>query len=253
MCIRDRHQGWYSVSDECFYPESKVVQLLQDGEELALNDPRVKKDGAFINTETRNEVLFQSETNYFFKLSAFQDQLLVYLERENPNFIQPPSRRTQIINELREFKLRDLSVSRPCSRIKWGIDVPQDPTQKVYVWFDALCNYMTSLGGPDAIADNLPVKIKHNTLTQLQNPREWWTNTTHLIGKDIAKFHAIYWPAFLMAADLPLPKQIIVHGHWLSGGTKMSKSVGNLSLIHILSRLLLLLHHLVHLQRQIPG
>ncbi|SCU97106.1 LANO_0E15170g1_1 [Lachancea nothofagi CBS 11611] len=224
---KGEHQGWYSISDECFYPDSKVVQIKEDGSELSLSDLDIDRDAKFINTETRNEVVYHSETNYFFKLSAFQDRLTSLLEVENPQFIYPPSRRDQIINELREFKLRDLSISRPCSRIKWGIDVPQDPTQKIYVWFDALCNYITSIGGLEAVISNTPVRLKHKGYTTLQNPRDWWGSTSHLIGKDISKFHTIYWPSFLMAAGLPLPKQIIIHGHWLSGGTKMSKSVGN--------------------------
>lgn len=224
---KGEHEGWYSISDECFYPESKVVQLQGDGQELPFGSPEIRKDGKFINTETRNEVVYHSETNYFFKLSSFQNRLLTFLEKENPHFISPPSRRDQIINELRGSKLRDLSISRPSSRIKWGIDVPQDPSQKIYVWFDALCNYLTSVGGLQAVLDNSPVAVKHTITSQLKMPRNWWVNTTHIIGKDIAKFHAIYWPCFLMAAGIPLPKQIIVHGHWLSGGVKMSKSVGN--------------------------
>ncbi|SCU82637.1 LAME_0C02190g1_1 [Lachancea meyersii CBS 8951] len=225
---KGEHGGWYSVSDECFYPDSKVVQLAEDGQEIALPPKSdINKSGTFINTETRNEVVYHSEINYFFKLSAFQDRLLSFLENENPNFIYPPSRRDHILNELRESQLRDLSVSRPCSRIRWGIDVPQDSSQKIYVWFDALCNYLTSIGGVDAIAGKKEVVLNHNGLQGVQNAHQWWTSTTHLIGKDIAKFHAIYWPSFLLAAGLPLPKQIIVHGHWLSGGTKMSKSLGN--------------------------
>ncbi|CEP62709.1 methionine--tRNA ligase MSM1 LALA0_S06e01904g [Lachancea lanzarotensis] len=224
---KGKHDGWYSVSDECFYPDSKIVQIGIDGQELALSHSDIDNDKPFINTETRNEVVYHTETNYFFKLSAFQDQLLSYLEKENPEFIFPATRRQHILNELRESHLRDLSVSRPSSRIRWGIDVPQDSSQKIYVWFDALCNYLTSVGGFDAVAEKKNVVLKHKGVEIAQDAHHWWINTTHLIGKDIAKFHTIYWPAFLLAAGLPLPKQIIVHGHWLSGGTKMSKSLGN--------------------------
>lgn len=215
LCYRNgyiyqgEHKGWYSVSDETFYPESKVVK-----------DPR--NDGKFINTETNNEVIYQSETNYFFKLSEFRERLQ-HLMLENPNFIYPEAKRQEISRELQNgMEFHDLSISRPSSRLKWGIDVPQDPTQKVYVWFDALCNYITSVGGIDSILTGSPPHYVKNT-----SAREWWQNTTHLIGKDIIKFHTIYWPSFLIAAGLPLPKQIVVHSHWLSNGVKMSKSLGN--------------------------
>ncbi|CUS24507.1 LAQU0S17e00474g1_1 [Lachancea quebecensis] len=224
---KGEHEGWYSISDECFYPESKVVQLQDNGQELPVGSLKIREDEKFINIETRNEVVYHSESNYFFKLSSFQTKLLEFLETENPHFIYPPSRRDQIVNELRDSKLRDLSISRPSSRIKWGIDVPQDPSQKIYVWFDALCNYLSSVGGLQAILSNSQVSVKHTFTNQLEKPRDLWANTTHVIGKDIAKFHTIYWPSFLMAAGVPLPKKVVVHGHWLSGGIKMSKSIGN--------------------------
>lgn len=221
------HNGWYSVSDETFYPDSKIVQVTKDGHEISINNPNIDKLGKFINTETRNEVIFQSETNYFFKLSHFRDQLVKLIEQDDPNFIFPPSRARQILRELKGSPLTDLSVSRPSSRIKWGIDVPQDPTQKIYVWFDALCNYITSIGGIDAILSDSTAMVRHGSVTSIHQPAQWWQNTTHVIGKDIIKFHTIYWPSFLLAAGLPLPKQVVVHSHWLSGGVKMSKSLGN--------------------------
>lgn len=223
---KGEHQGWYSISDETFYPESKVVELREGGGEIALKDTVIDSRRKYINTETRNEVLHQSETNYFFRLSAFQKKLIEYIE-QNPQFIHPPNKRDQILHDLKENPLQDLSISRPASRLKWGIDVPNDSEQKVYVWFDALCNYLTSVGGIDAVKHNTRVSLAHSTLSTTENPRGWWENTTHLIGKDIAKFHTVYWPSFLMAADLPLPKQIVIHGHWLSNGVKMSKSLGN--------------------------
>lgn len=214
------HKGWYSVSDETFYPESKVVQ-----------DPN--NQDKYINTETNNEVVYQSETNYFFKLSEFKERLLHFI-LENPDFIYPVAKRQEILRELQsDMEFHDLSISRPSSRLKWGIDVPKDPTQKVYVWFDALCNYITSVGGIDSILTNsppttYPLNVFRKTHSvENTSAREWWKNTTHLIGKDIIKFHTIYWPSFLMAAGLPLPKQIVVHSHWLCNGVKMSKSLGN--------------------------
>ncbi|CAH2353919.1 methionine--tRNA ligase, mitochondrial [[Candida] railenensis] len=193
------HSGWYSISDETFYPESQIEE----------------HDGKMISKETRNVVVFQEETNYFFRLSNFQEQLIEYLE-SNSDFIIPHSRYLSLLNELKENKLEDLSVSRPSSRLTWGIEVPNDETQKVYVWFDALINYITSCGYPSdaffsgATADGA-------------NP---WPGT-HVIGKDIIRFHCIYWPIFLMAANIAVPKQVVVHSHWLSDGFKMSKSLGN--------------------------
>lgn len=218
---KGEHDGWYSISDETFYPESRVIK-----------DP--KNSGKFINTETNNEVIHQSETNYFFKLSVFKQKLIDHIVN-NPTFIYPDVRRQQILKELQSTnQLRDLSVSRPSSRLKWGIGVPGDASQKVYVWFDALCNYISSIGGVGPVLKNEPIPtysllhtLESNNFGQQTSPRNLWENTTHLIGKDIIKFHAIYWPSFLMAAGLPLPKRIVVHSHWLSEGLKMSKSLGN--------------------------
>ncbi|QLG72173.1 hypothetical protein HG535_0C05270 [Zygotorulaspora mrakii] len=228
LCLKNgyiykgQHSGWYSISDETFYPESRVI-------------PDPKDSRKYINTESNNDVVYHSETNYFFKLSAFKDRLVSHISN-NPSFISPEVKRQQILKELTgEGALQDLSVSRPSCRLKWGIDVPQDPSQKIYVWFDALCNYISSIGGIDAISRNnlVPTNaICHNMEgNPYQNsklhPQLWWKNTTHLIGKDIIKFHTIYWPSFLMAASLPLPKRIVVHSHWLCDGFKMSKSLGN--------------------------
>ncbi|GCE97390.1 methionyl-tRNA synthetase [Zygosaccharomyces mellis] len=207
------HKGWYSVSDETFYPESKIIE-----------DPVNARK--YLNTETNNEVIYHSENNYFFKLSHFNDILIDYIQ-SNPKFIYPEVRRVQVLNELRNNRLQDLSISRPSFRLKWGIDVPGDPSQKMYVWFDALCNYLTSIGGIDAVVNNEPYNKLLHTIKEIQSPRDWWNNTTHVIGKDIIRFHTIYWPSFLMAAGLPLPKQVVVHSHWICNGTKMSKSLGN--------------------------
>lgn len=196
------HHGWYSISDETFYPESKVIK-----------DP--KDPQKHINTESLNEVTYQSETNYYFKLSAFQDQLYRYISETNPSFVYPETKRDQLLKDMRANPLQDLSISRPSSRLQWGIQVPNDPTQKMYVWFDALCNYVSAIGGIDT------------TTTPATIPSIYWKETTHLIGKDITKFHCLYWPSFLLAAKLPLPKRIVIHNHWISNGMKMSKSLGN--------------------------
>lgn len=205
LIYKGEHSGWYAVSDETFYPETQIEQIEVDG---------VKK---MISKETRNEVVYNSEINYFFKLAQFQDELIQFLE-SNPDFIVPKTKYNELLTELKQEKLTDLSVSRPSSRLTWGIQVPNDPSQKIYVWFDALINYITAIGFPDSF-ELQDGKYK-------STPTNPWP-ATHVIGKDIIRFHCIYWPIFLMAAGLEMPKQVLVHSHWLSEGFKMSKSLGN--------------------------
>ncbi|VEU21667.1 DEKNAAC102492 [Brettanomyces naardenensis] len=194
---KGQHSGWYSVSDEAFYTERDIEEVVDEktGE---------KK---MASKETGSEVNFESEENYFFKMSQFQKPLIEYFEAHR-EFVQPDKYYQLVLNELKEEELPDLSISRPSWRLSWGIPVPNDDSQKIYVWFDALINYLTSIGYPN-------------------NPQ--LTPATHLIGKDITRFHCIHWPIFLMAADLPLPRRVVVHGHWLMGGRKMSKSRGNVA------------------------
>ncbi|ODV78714.1 uncharacterized protein CANTADRAFT_53477 [Suhomyces tanzawaensis NRRL Y-17324] len=199
------HSGWYSISDETFYPENQIMEVTENG---------VKK---MIAKESRTEVIFQEENNYFFKLSQFQDQLIQHME-ENPDFVVPKSKYNTLLAELKLTKLSDLSISRPSSRLKWSIEVPNDPSQKIYVWLDALLNYLTAAGFPNTFN-----KTESSFETQASNI---WP-ATHVVGKDIIKFHCVYWPIFLMAAGVQLPTQVIVHSHWLSEGFKMSKSLGN--------------------------
>ena len=158
------------------------------------------------------EVKWVEEDSYFFKLSSYTDKLLALYE-ENPEFIQPESRRNEIVSFVKqEGGLKDLSVSRLKERLHWGIPVPDDDAHVMYVWLDALTNYITALGYPDGNA----AKFKKH-----------WPADMHVIGKDITRFHAIYWPAFLMAAELDLPKTIFAHGFINVDGVKMSKSIGN--------------------------
>ncbi|KAF2740444.1 hypothetical protein EJ04DRAFT_507981 [Polyplosphaeria fusca] len=194
-----KHEGWYSVSDETFYPESAVQKYL---------DPPTGKK-IMTSIETGSEVEWASETNYHFKLSAFREELLDFY-KENPEWIFPASRMDDVVREV-ESGLDDLSISRPTERLSWGIRVPQDETQTVYVWLDALMNYATKAGYPWPPG------------TELSGG---WPADCHVIGKDIVRFHCIYWPAFLMALGLPLPKKILTHAHWTLGGSKMSKSTG---------------------------
>ena len=190
---KDNYGGWYAVRDEAYYTESELVE--KNGKKYA---------------PTGAEVEWVEEESYYFKLSAFQDRLLELYDREAP-FVLPQSR----LNEVRSFVsggLRDLSISR--TTFNWGVAVPNDDAHVMYVWIDALTNYLTSLGyGTD----------------DTRNFQQFWEKgeVSHVVGKDILRFHAVYWPAFLMAADLPLPQRVIAHGWWTIEGEKMSKSLGN--------------------------
>ncbi len=185
------YEGWYAVRDEDFYAEADLTTLA-DGS-------RVAPTGA--------PVEWVREPNYLFRLSAFEDRLLAHYEA-NPDFVGPASKRNEMLSFIRGG-LNDLSVSR--SSFRWGIPVPGDPAHVMYVWLDALANYITALGYPD---ESGPLW-------------RFWPADLHLVGKDIQRFHAIYWPAFLMAAGLPVPRRIFAHGWWTIEGAKMSKSVGN--------------------------
>jgi methionyl-tRNA synthetase len=154
-------------------------------------------------------VEWSSETNYHFRLSAFRDNLLDFY-KANPTWVVPEHRMKEVVHAV-EAGLEDLSISRPYDRLTWGIRVPGDDTQTIYVWLDALVNYITKAGYPWAPG---------------RETVGGWPADCQVIGKDIVRFHCIYWPAFLMALGLPLPKKILSHGHWTLGGSKMSKSTG---------------------------
>ncbi|MCX6904033.1 MAG: methionine--tRNA ligase [Verrucomicrobia bacterium] len=167
------------------------------------------------------EVIKLSEQNYYFRLSAHQQWLIDYIEA-NPDFIYPGSRRNEVLGFLKNNKLEDLCISRPLARLSWGIPLPFDPDYVTYVWFDALSNYISvpaSLGDP-AVAGPLQLP------SPSPNPPSLWPADAHVIGKDIVKFHAVYWPIMLKAMEVPLPKQVLVHGWWQKDGSKMSKSTG---------------------------
>jgi methionyl-tRNA synthetase len=188
----DRYEGWYSVRDEAFYDESELVEG-EGGEKLSPQGTPVE---------------WTAEETWFFRLSKYQEPLLA-LYRDNPDFIRPESRRNEVVRFV-EGGLKDLSVSR--TSFDWGVPVPGSPGHVMYVWVDALTTYMTGVGFPDREGEFA----------------RYWPADIHLIGKDIVRFHAVYWPAFLMSAKLPLPKQVFGHGFILAkGGEKMSKSLGN--------------------------
>lgn len=187
----DRYEGWYSVRDEAFYDEKELV----DGE------------GGVKLSPQGTPVEWTAEETWFFRLSKYQQPLLD-LFAANPDFIRPEARRNEVMRFV-EGGLSDLSVSR--TSFDWGVPVPDSPGHVMYVWVDALTNYLTGAGYPDDAA----------------MMARFWPADLHLIGKDITRFHTVYWPAFLMSADLPLPKQVFAHGFVLHRGEKMSKSVGN--------------------------
>lgn len=195
------HKGWYCVSDETFYPESTIEKRVS---------PLTGKP-FMASKETGNAVEWTEEKNYHFRLTAFREQLLK-LYADNPDWVEPSERFEEVISWVRN-NLEDLSISRPASRLTWGIPVPDDPSQTIYVWVDALINYITVAGYP-----LWPPGAEH---------AGGWPADVHVVGKDIVRFHSVYWPALLMALGLPPPKQILSHGHWLMNRQKMSKSVGN--------------------------
>jgi len=188
-----KYSGWYSISDEAYYSEEEIID----------------KNGNKIAEASGSTVEWIEEESYFFRLSKWQDKLLDYYEK-NPEFISPKTRKNEVVNFVRGG-LRDLSISRKA--FSWGIKVPGNPEHVIYVWLDALTNYISALNYPDT----------KDTLF-----KKFWPASVHLIGKDILRFHAVYWPAFLMAAKIPLPKKIYGHGWILSGEEKMSKSKGNI-------------------------
>lgn len=186
------YAGWYAVRDEAFYTESELTDS-PDGKKVA-------PSGA--------EVEWVEEPSYFFRLSDWQDRLLQFYE-DNPDFILPESRRNEVISFVKGG-LKDLSVSR--TTFKWGVPVPNDDDHIMYVWLDALTNYLTAVGYPDQGCDSF---------------QKFWPADLHMVGKDILRFHAVYWPAFLMAADLPVTGRVFAHGWWTNEGQKISKSLGN--------------------------
>ncbi|KAJ3404282.1 methionyl-tRNA synthetase, partial [Chytridiales sp. JEL 0842] len=208
---KGKHEGWYSVSDETFYPATQVKTVTD-----------AKGNQKAVSIETGKVVEWTTEENYKFRLGMVRERLVEWLQ-ENPDVIIPQAQYKNVLTALTtnaSETLTDLSVSRPKARLQWGIPVPGDPEHVIYVWLDALTNYLTVSGYPwKTDAD----------FRQSSWPAQW-----HVVGKDIIKFHAIYWPAFLLAADLPLPRRILSHAHWLSGKTKMSKSLGNVTDPHLL-------------------
>ena len=188
-----KYSGWYSVSDEAFYTQDEIEEI--NGKKIAIL--------------SKSHVEWMDEESYFFRLSKWEKPLLNYYE-SNPDFISPKSRKNEVVSFVKSG-LKDLSVSR--KSFSWGIPVPNNKDHVIYVWLDALTNYISALNYPD---------------TNNNMYKNFWPASIHLIGKDILRFHAVYWPAFLLAAKLPLPKRVYGYGWILSGEEKMSKSKGNI-------------------------
>jgi len=188
-----KYSGWYSISDEAFYNQDEIID----------------KNGINVAISSGSPVEWIEEESFFFKLSKWQQKLLDYYEN-NPDFISPKSRKNEVISFVKSG-LKDLSISRKA--FSWGIQVPNNPNHVIYVWLDALTNYISALNYPN---------------TDDKMYKKYWPASVHLIGKDILRFHAIYWPAFLMAAKIPPPQKVYGHGWILSGEEKMSKSKGNI-------------------------
>ncbi|OCB23338.1 methionine--tRNA ligase, partial [Mycobacterium malmoense] len=189
----DSYSGWYSVRDERFFVESETAVV----------------EGTRVAVETGTPVTWTEEQTYFFRLSAYADKLLAHYDA-NPEFIAPEVRRNEVVSFV-SGGLRDLSISR--TSFDWGVKVPGHPDHVMYVWVDALTNYLTGVGYPD---------------TDSELFRRYWPADLHMIGKDIIRFHTVYWPAFLMSAGIDLPRRVFAHGFLLNRGEKMSKSVGNI-------------------------
>jgi methionyl-tRNA synthetase len=188
-----KYSGWYSVRDEAYYAEDETT---------------VTENGTRVSVGTGTEVEWTEEASYFFKLSAYQDKLLQLFE-ERPGYLEPATRRNEIVSFI-SGGLKDLSISR--DTFDWGVPVPDDPEHVMYVWVDALTNYLTGASYPDIDS------------AQFQR---YWPPKLQMIGKDIIRFHAVYWPAFLMSAGIELPERVFAHGFLFNKGEKMSKSVGN--------------------------
>ncbi|KAF8337627.1 putative methionyl-tRNA synthetase [Cantharellus anzutake] len=198
---KGQHSGWYSISDECFYTDAQV--------ETITGQTNVK-----VATETGSIVEWTTEENYKFRLSLYREPLLEWLNG-NKLSVYPPTRRDELILQLSNPEnFKDISISRPRSRLQWGIPVPRDKQQVIYVWLEALVNYLTAVGHP---------------WTDGRNDGKGWPTDVHVIGKDILRFHAVLLPAFLLAIGYELPSTILAHAHWTVNRQKMSKSRGNVT------------------------
>ncbi|KAF7975153.1 hypothetical protein HWV62_10325 [Athelia sp. TMB] len=204
LIYKDTYSGWYSISDEAFYTDAQITRT---------RSPTAPHAEVVTSTETGSAVQYSSEVTYKFRLSAFRDALLAHL-RAHPDAVRPRAYHEQVVGWLAGEELEDLSISRPVERLTWGVRVPGDAAQTIYVWIDALTVYLTGAGYP---------------WKDTPQNEGCWPSDVQIIGKDILRFHAVYFPAMLLALGLPLPKTLLAHAHWTAGQRKMSKSVGNVA------------------------
>nr|CAB3263654.1 methionine--tRNA ligase, mitochondrial-like [Phallusia mammillata] len=197
---KGQYKGWYSIPDEAYVSESAIT----------LEKDKISGETYRISKESGHRLQWMEEENYMFKLSAFTDQVREWILSDSQR-VHPVKFRAKLLHEL-QTPLEDISISRDVSKVPWGVPVPGDSAHRVYVWFDALVNYLTAAGYP---------QVNGTTYSNM------WPADVHIVGQDIMRFHAVYWPAFLLAAGLKLPKQVVVHSHWLCDNRKMSKSTGN--------------------------
>jgi methionyl-tRNA synthetase len=221
---RGEYEGWYCVPDERFWTEKDLVYA---------------EDGAPLCPDCRRPVERIVESNYFFRMSQYQDWLVEYIQA-NPDFIRPAFRRNEVLGFLRR-PLGDLCISRPAARLSWGIPLPFDPDYVTYVWFDALLNYVTAAGAASRVLAPLDAAgaagrvlapldaagYAQDEALEAQRFDRQWPCALHLMAKDILTTHSVYWPTMLRAAGLPLPRGLFAHGYWTISGTKMGKSLGN--------------------------
>ncbi|KAF8227591.1 hypothetical protein L208DRAFT_1365815 [Tricholoma matsutake] len=217
LIYKSNYSGWYSITDECFYTNDQVTSVSDTNSSISNSNPIVNSNdpppsATKISRETGSPVEWYSEENYMLRLSPFQLSLLAHYTNKSQIF--PPQHHRDIVHILSSGPLEDLSISRPRSRLEWGVPVPGDPEQTVYVWFDALLVYLSGIGYPwDADMGR----------------KCGWPVNLQIVGKDILRFHAIYLPTILLALGLPLQKQLLAHAHWTVEQKKMSKSCGNVA------------------------
>ena len=213
-----RHEGWYCTAEEAFIPLKQVLEQVNE-----------RGDRVRVNFHNGLPVEWHSEENYMFRLSKYQQRLVDWLASEPPS-VQPEHHRAQVLASL-STPLPDLSISRLRSSAAWGIPVPSDPSHTIYVWFDALLNYLSacidpaSLPAPSSSSSSSPAPS--TAYLAPFSPSSLWPPSVQVVGQDIVRFHAVYWPAFLLSLSLPLPQLLFAHGHWTVDGRKMSKSLGN--------------------------
>ena len=222
-----RHQEVVRAILSRLHAEGHFYQKLYEGfystkEETFLTEKDRRPDGSF--DPVYGEVVRLQEQNYYFKLKEHQQWLIDFIE-QNPSFVQPDHRRNEVLGFLKHEELEDLCITRPVARLSWGIPFPIDPAYVTYVWFDALVNYISV---PVAHGDPAVLQALGSQPSSVNHRLSLWPADIHLVGKDIQKFHAVFWPIMLKAMGLPLPRQILIHGWWQKDGEKISKSTGNI-------------------------